>query len=125
MNTKFFLFRLIGLYSLILGVLPVIGLIYNYVVPRALIEQGTIIVIEPMHLEQIVVQYFFNGSVFWLVIGGLLSFKKPSGVIAITLLIAQIIAEFLTGFTIGMFFLSGSVVLIISLIGYNFINSGE
>jgi len=125
MNTKGFLFRLIGLYSLILGVLPVIGLIYNYVVQHALMEQGEIRVIEPLHLEQIVVQYFFNGSVLWLVIGGLLSFKKPSGVIAITLLIAQIIAEFLTGFTIGMFFLSGSVVLIISLIGYDFINSGE
>jgi len=36
----------------------------------------------------------------------------------------QIILEFLSGFTIGMFFLSGSVMLIISLIGYDFINSG-
>ncbi len=123
MKQKGFLFRLIGLYSLILGVLFVIGQIYHYVVLRALMEQGAIIEIEPLHLEQIVPLLFSIGSVFWLVIGGLLSFKKQSEVMTITLLITQIIAEFLSSFTIGMFFLSGSIVLIISLIGYDFINS--
>ncbi|MDO8725565.1 MAG: hypothetical protein Q7J35_05820 [Candidatus Methanoperedens sp.] len=125
MNTKSFLFRLIGLYSLILGVLFVIGQIEHYIELRVLMEQGAIIVEEPLHIEQIVLLLLANGSILWLVIGGLLSFKKHSKVIAISLLITQIILEFLTGFTIGMFFLSGSIVLAISLIGYDFINSGE
>lgn len=125
MNTKGFLFRLIGLYSLILGVLFVIGQIEHYVELRALMEQGAIIVEEPLHPEQIVLLLLANGAIFWLVIGGLLSFKKQSEVMAISLLITQITLEFLSGFTIGMFFLSGSIVLIISLIGYDFINSGE
>lgn len=76
-------------------------------------------------LPQIALESIVIVTVSWLVIGGLLSFKKHSGVIPITLLITQIILEFLSGFTIGMFFLSGSVMLIISLIGYDFINSGE
>ncbi|MCZ7382156.1 MAG: hypothetical protein O8C64_11390 [Candidatus Methanoperedens sp.] len=125
MNTKVFLFRLIGLYSLILGVLFVIGQIEHYVELRALMEQGAIIVEEPLHLEQIVLLLLANGSIFWLVIGGLLSFKKHSGVIAITLLITQIIVEFLSGFTVGMYFVPVTFVLVISLIGYDFINSGE
>jgi hypothetical protein len=125
MNTKSFLFRLIGLYSIIMGVLYFIGPIRSYVVQRAIVVQGAIIEIESLHLEQIVVLLFFIGSVSWLVIGGLLSFKKHSQVMAITLLISQIIIEFLSGSTIGLFFLSGSVVLMFSLISYDFINSGE
>ena len=110
MNTKGFLFRLIGLYSIIMGVIYATVLSYTY----------TKIALPQIALVSIVIV-----TVSWLVIGGLLSFKKHSGVIAITLLIAQIILEFLSGFTIGMFFLSGSVMLIISLIGYDFINSGD
>ncbi len=125
MNTKGFLFRLIGLYSLILGGLFVIGQIEHYVELRALMEQGAIIVEEPLHLEQIVLLLLANGSIFWLVIGGLLSFKKQSDVMTITLLITQIIVEFLSGFTVGMYFVPVTFVLIISLIVYNFINSGE
>jgi len=110
MNTKGFLFRLIGLYSIIMGVIYATVLSYTY----------TQVALPQIALVSIVIV-----TVSWLVIGGLLSFKKHSGVIPITLLITQIILEFLSGFTIGMFFLSGSVMLIISLIGYDFINSGE
>ena len=109
MSTKGFLFRLIGLYSIIMGVIYATVLSYTY----------TQVALPQIALVSIVIV-----TVSWLVIGGLLSFKKHSGVIPITLLITQIILEFLSGFTIGMFFLSGSVMLIISLIGYDFINSG-
>ncbi len=125
MNTKGFLFRLIGLYSLILGGLFVIGQIEHFVELRALMEQGAIIVEEPLHLEQILILLLADGSIFWLVIGGLLSFKKQSEVIAITLLITQIIVEFLSGFTVGMYFVPVTFVLVISLIGYKFINRRE
>ena len=125
MNTKGFLFRLIGLYSLILGVFFVIVQIEHYVELRALMEQGAIIVEEPLHPEQIVILLLAKGSIFWLVIGGLLSFKKQSEVIVITLLITQIIIEFLSGFTVGMNFVPVTFVLVISLIGYEFIKSGE
>ncbi len=119
MNAKGFLVRLIGLYSLILGVFFVIGQIEHFVELRALMEQGAIIVEEPLHLEQILILLLADGSIFWLVIGGLLSFKKQSEVIAITLLITQIIVEFLSGFTVGMCFVPVTFVLVISLIGYN------
>jgi hypothetical protein len=109
MNTKGFLFRLTGLYSLIMGVIYVSVLSYTYTHAA----------------PQIVLEFMVIATVSWLVIGGLLSFKKHSKIMAISLLISQIILEFLSGFTIGMFFLSGSVMLIISLIGYDFINSGE
>jgi hypothetical protein len=109
MDTKGFLFRLIGLYSLILGVIyaTVLSYTYTHAAPQILLE------------------FIVIATVSWLVIGGLLSFKKHSEVMTMTLLTTQLILEFLSGFTIGMFFLSGSVVLIISLIGYDFINSGE
>ncbi len=122
MNTKGFLFRLIGLYSLILGVLFVIGQIEHYVELRALMEQGAIIVEEPLHPEQILILLLAKGSISWLVIGGLLSFKKQSEVMTITLLITQIIIEFLSGFTVGMYFVPVTFVLVISLIGYDLIN---
>ena len=110
MNTKSFLFRLIGLYSIIMGVIYATVISYTY---------------THVALPQIVLVLIIIIGVSWLVIGGFLSFKKYSGVLGITLLITQIILEVLSGFTIGLFFLSGSVVLIISLLGYDLINSGE
>jgi hypothetical protein len=124
MNTKGFLFRLIGLYSLIMGVFFVIGQIEHFVEMHALMEQGAIIVEEPLHPEQTVVLLLANCSIFWLVIGGLLSFKKQSDVLTITLLVTQIIIEFLSGFTVGMYFVPVTFVLVISLICYYFINRG-
>lgn len=111
MNTKGFLVMLIGSYSILVGVIYATVIVLGYTYKHAAPQLG---------LEFIVI-----ATVSWLVIGGLLSFKKHSGVITITLLITQIILEFLSGFTIGLFFFSGSVMLIISLIGYDFINSGE
>lgn len=119
MNTKGFLVWLIGLYSLIMGVFFVVGQIEHYLELRALMEQGAIIVEEPLYLEQTVVLLLADCSIFWLVVGGLLSFKKQSEVMAITLLITQIIIEFLSGFTVGMYFVPVTFVLVISLIGYN------
>jgi len=80
MNTKGFLFRLIGLYSIIMGVIYATVLSYTY----------TQVALPQIALVSIVIV-----TVSWLVIGGLLSFKKHSGVIPITLLITQIILEFL------------------------------
>ncbi len=128
MNTKGFLFKLIGLYSILMGAGFVIGQIEHYVELRVLMEQEAIIVEEPLHLEQTVILLLAYSSIFWLVIGGLLSFKKHSGVIAVTLLITQIIVEFLSGFTVGMYFVPITFMLVISLIGligYDFINSRE
>lgn len=76
-------------------------------------------------LSQILILSIVIVTVSWLIIGGLLSFKEDSEVMTITLLITQIILEFLSGFTIGMFFLPGSVVLIISVIGYNLIRNSS
>jgi hypothetical protein len=90
---------------------------------RALMDQGAIIVEEPLYLEQIVVLLFLIGSISWLIIGGLLSFKKDSEFRAITLLIAQMIIEFLSGFTVGMYFVPVTFVLVISVIGYKLIKS--
>jgi hypothetical protein len=123
MNIKGFLFRSIGIYSIFMGAFFVIGSIYHYVVDFMEQEQGAIIVIEPLHLEQIVVLLFSIGSVSWLIIGGLLSFKKDSEFRAITLLLTQMIIEFLTGFTIGMYFVPVTVILVVSVIGYNLIKS--
>ncbi len=102
MNIKVFLFRLIGIYSLIMGIFyaTVISYTYRYAaLPQILIASIVII------------------TVSWLIIGGLLSFKKYSEILELTLIITQTIIEFLSGFTIGMFFVPVTVVLIISLIG--------
>jgi hypothetical protein len=67
-------------------------------------------------LLQILIQSIAIVMVFWLIIGGLLLFKKYSGVIALTLIITQIIVEFLSGFTVGMYFVPVTAMLFISLI---------
>ncbi len=120
MNIKGLLFRSIGIYSILMGAYFIIREIDHYVELRALMDQGAIIVEEPLYLEQIVVLLFSIGSISWLIIGGLLSFKKDSEFRTITLLIAQMIIEFLSGFTVGMYFVPVTFVLVISLIGYKF-----
>lgn len=108
MNIKVFLFRLIGFYSIIMGIFYATVLSYTY---------------RHTALPQILILSIVIISVSWLTIGGLLSFKKYSGVLALTLIITQIIIEFLSGFTIGLFFVPVTIILIISEIGYNLIKS--
>lgn len=123
MNIKGILFRSIGIYSILIGAYVIIRQIEHYVELRALMDQGAIILEQPLYLEQIVVLLFLIGSISWLIIGGLLSFKKDSEFRAITLLIAQMIIEFLSGFSVGMYFVPVTFVLVISLIGYKLIKS--
>ena len=127
MNIKGILFRLIGIYSILmgayLGALFIIGKIKHYVELSALRNQGAIIYEQPLYLEQIVVLLFLIGSISWLIIGGLLSFKKDSEFRAITLLIAQMIMEFLSVFSVGMYFVPVTFVVVISVIGYKLIKS--
>ncbi len=108
MNTKSILFRLIGLYSIIMGL--------NY---AALISDAY----THHHLPPIVLASIVIITVSWLVIGGLLSFIKYSGILALTLIIAQMIIEFLSGFGIGMYFVPVTFVLVVSIIGYKLIKS--
>jgi hypothetical protein len=108
MNIKVFLFRLIGLYSIIMGIFYATVLSYTY----------RYAALPPILILSIVII-----SVSWLIIGGLLSFKKYSGILALTLIITQIIIEFLSGYTIGLFFVPVTVILIISEIGYKLIKS--
>ncbi len=117
MNIKGILFRSIGMYSILIGAYVIIRQIEHYVELHALTEQGAIIVEEPLYLEQIVLILFLIGSISWLIIGGLLSFKNDSEFRAITLLITQMIMEFLTVLSVGMYFVPVTFVLIISLIG--------
>ncbi len=123
MNIKVFLFRSIGIYSIFMGALFASMTISKYVADFIAQEQGAIITYEPLYPQLMVVELVYFGSVSWLIIGGLLSFKKDSEFRAITLLIAQMIIEFLSGFTIGMYFVPVTAVLTISLIGYNLIKS--
>ncbi len=120
MNTKGFLFRLIGLYSIIMGIIyctiMLFGYYYQYV---------NNITMYYVSFIGIILGYIILLGALWLIIGGTLSFKKSSGILAASLIITQIIIEVLSGFTIGIFFVPATVILIISLIGYDFINSGE
>ncbi len=123
MNIKGILFRSIGIYSILMGAYFIIIEIDHYVELRALMNQGAIIVEEPLYPEQIVVQLFSIGSISWLIIGGLLSFKKDSEFRAIILLIAQMIMEFLTVLSVGMYFVPVTFVLVVSVIGYKLLFS--
>ncbi len=107
-NIEGLLFRLIGLYSIIMGL--------NYA--AIISDTYTHHALPPIVLASIVII-----TVSWLVIGGLLSLIKYSGILALTLIITQMIIEFLSGFGIGMYFVPVTAILIISEIGYNLIKS--
>jgi hypothetical protein len=127
MNIKGFLkgilFRLIAIYSIFIAVLFASITINQYVADFIAQEQGAIITYGPLYPQQIAVELFYFGLLSWLTVGGLLSLKKDSEFMAITLLIGQMFIEFLAGFTIGLFFMPVTFVLIISLIGYKFITA--
>ncbi len=120
MNAKVFLFRLIGLYSIIMGMIYstiiLFGYYYQYV------NNTTTYYVS---FVGIILGYIALISAIWLIIGGTLLFKKYSGILAASLIITQIIIEFLSGFTIGIFFLPVTVILIIAEISYILISSGK
>ncbi|VVB87448.1 Uncharacterised protein [uncultured archaeon] len=115
MNIKILLFRLIGFYSVIMGIFYAVGLGLSYAELNYTYRHAALL--------QILIQSIAIVMVFWLIIGGLLSFKKYSGVIGFILIISQMIIEFLAGFTTGLFFVPGTVLLIVSEIGYNLMKS--
>lgn len=120
MNKKIFLLRLIGLYSIIMGIIygtiMLFGYYYQYV---------NNITMHYVSFIGIILGYIILLGALWLIIGGTLSFKKSSGILAALLIITQIIIEFLSGFTIGIFFVPATVILIISEIGYILISSEQ
>ena len=130
MNTKHFLFRLIGIYSIIMGTLYTIimlfGYFYQYIyyqyVYQYFNKNSTIIYSNSENFVGIILGFIILLCAIWLIIGGL-SFKKYSGILMTSLIIAQIIIEILSGFSIGLFFMPVTVILIISEIGYILISS--
>jgi hypothetical protein len=120
MNRKGFLFRLIGLYSIIMGIIygtiMLFGYYYQYV---------NNITMYYVSFIGIILGYIILLGALWLIIGGTLSFKKSSGFLVASLIITQLIIEVLSGFTIGIFFVPVTVILIISEIGYILKNSGQ
>lgn len=113
MNKKIVLFRLIGIYSIIMGIIygtiMLFGYYYQYV---------NNITLYYVSFIGIILGYIILLGALWLIIGGTLSLKKSSGILAASLIITQIIIEVLSGFTIGIFFVPVTVILIISEIGY-------
>jgi hypothetical protein len=130
MNTKHFLFRLIGIYSIIMGTLytfiMLFGYFYQYIyyqyVYQYFNKNSTIIYSNSENFVGIILGFIILLCAIWLIIGGL-SFKKYSGILMTSLIIAQIIIEILSGFSIGLFFMPVTVILIISEIGYILISS--
>lgn len=130
MNAKVFLFRLIGIYSIIMGILytsvMLFGYFYQYIyypyIYQYFNKNSTVVYYNSENFVGIILGFIILLCAIWLIIGGL-SFKKYSGILMTSLLIAQIIIEILSGFSIGLFFMPITVILIISEIGYILINS--
>ncbi len=130
MNTKDFLFRLIGIYSIIMGILytsvMLFGYFYQYIYYQYVYQyfnKNSIVVYSySENFVGIIFRFIILLCAVWLIIGGL-SFKKYSGILITSLIIAQIIIEILSGFSIGLFFMPITFILIISEIGYILISS--
>jgi hypothetical protein len=134
MNVKVFLFRLIGIYSIIMGTLytfiMLFGYFYQYIYYQYVYQHfnsgSTIVYYNSNNFSNnfigIILGFIILLCAIWLIIGGL-SFKKYSGILMTSLIIAQIIIEILSGFSIGLFFMPVTVIIIISEIGYILISS--
>jgi hypothetical protein len=105
MKIQSILYRLLGLYSLFTGAFAIAFLIYNV--------YNSFEHVLDLSLLSIV----FYILLLWLVIGGILLLKKIDiHLLGTSLILTQLVVEFLTGFSIGLFFLPVTIILTLSII---------